>query len=270
MGRFSVLVLMVVVVVAQADEQCDDCNKQTWINGADSDPHVAVRLPNSKLDRPICYDLDGKDGEVLSLYEFKQGETELTVSGQLVASPRSHNHGATYFGKFIFTTDVNEVEITPTTIVVRRIADNSTQTFPWRRNVLRSHPTFFADEAQNFTVEHWQRKVVKVTIGDSIFEVKKNYLRYGREKKDFYFLGIYLVGHKSETFGGLIGEIVGNDAFYRKEGRHNMIVFDGKSIEVIDKNQNDLLNNRIFRCWQVQDVAQLLKHPRDFYLRRRL
>ena len=40
---------------------------------------------------------------------------------------RSHNHGATYFGKFIFTTDVNEVEITPTTIVVRRIADNSTQ-----------------------------------------------------------------------------------------------------------------------------------------------
>ena len=45
MGRFSVLVLIVVVVVAQADEQCDDCNKQTWINGADSDPHVAVRLP---------------------------------------------------------------------------------------------------------------------------------------------------------------------------------------------------------------------------------
>ena len=43
---------------------------------------------NSKLDRPICYDLDGKDGEVLSLYEFKQGGTELNVSGQLVASPR--------------------------------------------------------------------------------------------------------------------------------------------------------------------------------------
>ena len=40
---------------------------------------------------------------------------------------RSHNRGATYFGKFIFTTDVNEVEITPTTIVVRRGTDNSTQ-----------------------------------------------------------------------------------------------------------------------------------------------
>jgi len=106
MGRFSVLVLMVVVIVTHADEQCDDCNKQTWINGADSDPHVAVRLPNSKLDRPICYDLDGRTTTVLRIsanlfslpmsMRWKSPPRLSSLNASLIIRPR-RSHGAVMF-----------------------------------------------------------------------------------------------------------------------------------------------------------------------------
>lgn len=264
------LTILVLAASAVADEhECtgENCNQIDWTSEGDSDPHIAIRMLKSKLDRPVCYNLDGKDGDVFALYEAGSNASKMTVTSQLVKNPRPQHSASTYFGKFVFTTKFTEVEVRPNSIIVKDIKSGKSEVSPWRHNVWKSHSTFFADEAQNMTVVHWKRKVIKIALGETVFEVKKNLLRYGAHKDNFYYLGIYLMAAKNETYGGLIGESLNDVATYVKDKDHETIVIDGKSIAIVDKRRTDYLNNRIFDCWLVK-IEDLLKHPLDFYRRR--
>lgn len=268
MIRFLAILVLAASVVA-GDEECtgENCNKDIWAGAGDSDPHIAIRMLKSKLDRPVCYNLDGNAGEVFVLYEVGSNASKMTVTSQLVKNPRPLHSAATYFGKFVFTTKFTEVEVRPNSIIIKDIKSGNIEVSPWRHNVWKSHSTFFADEAQNMTVVHYKRKVIKIALSETVFEIKKNLLRYNEHKDKFYYLGIYLMAAKNETYGGLIGESLNDVATYVKDKDHETIVIDGKSIAIVDMRRTDYLNNRIFSCWLVK-IDDFLKHPVDFYRRR--
>ena len=45
-----------------------------------------------------------------------------------------------------------------------------------------------------------------VVFDGTVFEIKKNLLKYGKDKKSFYYLGIYFSPDEESFYGGLIGE----------------------------------------------------------------
>ena len=76
---------------------------------------------------------------------------------------------------------------------------------PWLARVSKNS-TCFTDPIVNFTVIHFKRKVMKIVFDGTEFEIKKNLLKYGKDKKSFYYLGIYFVADEQASYGGLIGE----------------------------------------------------------------
>jgi len=243
--------------------QIDDCkgnkcSKTSWTQFGDSDPHITTYLQGSKLDRPLCYDLNGTDGEVYSLYQIG---SDMSVNTGLVASPRRHHEHATYFGEFAFTTNTTSVVIAPYKIIVHEFQAGEVRVYPWRHWVSRTHSTIFSDAAQNFSVVHLKRKVIEISYRGSVFEVKKNLLRYGAEKNEFYYLGIYLLNYSHANFGGIIGEMVNAMAEYESFNNHDGIAFgsDHKLIQVYDGTKTDYLNGVNFECWVVPHIEDLLR-----------
>jgi len=242
-----------------------NCSGTKWVVMGDSDPHITAFLRDCEIDRPICYSLDGNDGEIYSIYEISNG---LSVTAQLVASPRQQHPGATYFGKLTFATKKTKIEITPADVAVHDLKADSVVVLPWRHWVSHSNPTFFGDVDQDFSVVHFKRKVIKISYRGSEFEVKKNLLRFGAEKSDFFYLGIYLTKDIEATYGGIIGEMVDAKATWQLVNNRDSILFGDKTIQVIDKRQKDYLNNREFKCWMVENIEDLLKNKLVSYRRK--
>jgi len=231
------------------------------------DPHITAFLQDSEIDRPICYDLTGNDGEVYNLYKLSTG---MTVTAQLVASPRRNRRGETYFAKFTFITNGTEVEINPFGVVVRSVSAKQILVDRlWHHWVSHSNPTFYSDAAQNLSVVHWQRKVIQVTFGGAKFQVMKKLLRYGAQpKSDFFYLGIYLIeAGAGVTYGGVIGEMVDSKAYYQLDDGRDAIVFGGRTIRVVDKRQVNYLDGSVVKCWMVPNIEDLLKEKLEFYHR---
>jgi len=243
------------------NSKCAGCSKKSWVGFGDSDPHLSIRLRNSTLDRPVCYDVDGKSGEVFRL--FRVGN--LTVDATLVPSPRhGRKNAGTYFGSFTFTLGPLEIQVTPLTITVKRKAKGNSQNgemIPWLARVSKNS-TCFTDPIVNFTVIHFKRKVMKIVFDGTEFEIKKNLLKYGKDKKSFYYLGIYFVADEQASYGGLIGEVIDLQAVHTKtRGEDFLVLGADKKIRVEDRQRTDLLNNHEFKCWFVDDVQKLLSEP---------
>jgi len=265
------LVLLLVGVLARSARaqahQCTgpSCTKVTSMG--QGDPHITAYFQDSEIDRPICYDLTGKDGEVYILYKLSTG---MTVTAKLVASPRRNRRGETYFAKFTFITNGTEVEINPFGVVVRSVSTKQILVDRlWHHWVSHSNPTFYSDAAQNLSVVHWQRKVIQVTFGGAKFQVMKKLLRYGaKPKTDFFYLGIYLIeAGASVTYGGVIGEMVDSKAYYQLDDGRDAIVFGGRTIRVVDKRQVNYLDGSVVKCWMVPNIEDLLKEKLEFYRR---
>jgi len=244
-----------------ANSNCASCSKRSWVGFGDSDPHLSVWLRNSTLDRPVCYDVDGKSGEMFRL--FRVGN--LTVDATMIPSPRFwHKNDGTYFGSFTFTMGPIEVQVTPLNITVSHKAKATTlkgDAIPWLARVSKNS-TCFSEPAVNFTVVHFKRKVMMVVFDGTVFEIKKNLLKYGKDKRNFYYLGIYFSPNEESSYGGLIGEVVDLQAVHTKSGSEDFLVIGAdKKIRVEDRQRTDLLNNKVFKCWFVDDIQKLLSEP---------
>jgi len=240
---------------------CTSCENGNAIAFGDDDPHITVRLGRSQLDRPICYDLDGSSGDAFRL--FRVGNL-MTVDGHLMQSPRYKHHNSSYFGKMIFNT--KDVKITVTHDLVTVTSGAAKPKFhKWRKSVPKHHSTLFADPSVDLSVVHFRRKVMKISFQGTDFEIKKNLLKYGKSKKDFFYLGIYLSPNEGTTYGGIIGEMLEKKGVYRKDGDRHFLEVNGVSIRVTEKKQKDELNHKSVKCWLVSDVKSLLSRPFSEY-----
>jgi len=261
------LVLSVVVLVSRTQAKCTGASCRALASMGQGDPHITAYLRDSEIDRPICYDLTGKDGEVYVVYKLSTG---LTVTAQLVASLRRNRRCETYFAKFTFITNGTEVEIDPSGVIVRSASTKQIVVDRlWHHWVSHSNPTFYSDAAENLSVVHWRRKVIQVTFDGAKFQIMKKLLRYGaKPKKDFFYLGIYLIESGAGVkYGGVIGEMVDSKASYQMDDGRDAIVFGGRTLHVVDKRQMNYLNDSIVNCWMVPNIEDLLKEKLEFYRR---
>jgi len=241
---------------------CTSCENGNAIAFGDDDPHITVRLGGSQLDRPICYDLDGSSGDTFRL--FRVGNL-MTVDGQLVRSPRYKHHNSSYFGKMVFTTKDVKVAVTHDFVTVTRSHRHKPKIHKWRKSVSKWHSTLFADPSVDLSVVHFSRKVMKISFQGTDFEIKKNLLKYGKSKKDFFYLGIYFSPNEGTTYGGIIGEMLEKKGVYRKDGDRHFLQVDGVSVQVTEKKQINELNHNSVKCWLVSDVKSLLSKPFSEY-----
>jgi len=254
------------IIIDGVKQICKPCREPGSIQVADGDPHFSVNLKNSNLNRPVCFNMAGSPGQVYRLYEV---DGRFTVDGQYVASPRFNRPGAKYFGRFVFRTANVTVAIEPTSVTITA-ADGQKQIKPWHPWVSHVHPIFYSDDA--LEIVHWQRKVIRVNFEGTQFQIKRNLLKYGADKRDFFYLGIYMEKASDSAFyGGIFGDALSKQATHAKSesGVDVLIIKDSsgssRTVFVTDERRFDYIRSKSFGCWLVTDVDVLLNRPFGSY-----
>jgi len=244
----------------KGNNDCLDCSEfSDWVATGNLDPHISVTLKRSSLDRRVCYDINGNSGDVFRL--FRVGNL-MNVDAELVKSPRHKNMNETYFEKFTFTTKKTTIIVTPYYVQVLNGTIRGRH-MPWRSHVVKHHSTFYSDPESDFHVHHHKRKVVLVSFQGSQFIINKSLLKYGKEKKKFFYLGIYLEANEGTTYGGVIGEVLNKKATHIEKDGHDFLQLENqpKLIKVDSRERVDLLKSETFQCWFVSDFTLLIDQP---------
>lgn len=256
---------------------------------------------------PICYDLDGRPGDEVSLYTV---DSRFSVEATLIHSPFKKKlvdknkvttfipGNRTYFGvfRFRFFDARTEVVVTPKLITVTRVDDVKGMN---EVGLLRAKELVWPDKvhgrilykitedklpltsrfkrvlssrfSHDLTITHERWDVIGIQYGGEKFFVDRGSRKY-RTNRDSplektEYLGIYLKHDEDVYYGGIMGEFIGRRGSITTSNSQTFFNFRGRSVPVSANVRLDHLNKKRFRCWKVDEVMRLLEFPVDHYFR---
>jgi len=241
-----------------------------WLAVGIEDPHIIIRMKG--LEDPLCYNLIGEPGQKWRL--FTDDAYKLVVNSFLIHAPYKNVDGTanhTYFGSFEFAAFNGGrnpmVKLNVTTEEVKMMRGDGTVTsVPWPKKV-HNRLLLELPEAK-VVVKHMQWNVLSVSHGNATFFVNRCNRKYRLnakaplEKMDF--LNIYINHDGKARYGGLMGELSGQEAHYVDDS-HKTVAIGSKQFNVVPHTSYDHVKKEHFNCSMVENTQDLFKHPLNLY-----
>jgi len=240
------------------------------VDGGFDDPHLSIRMKG--LKDPLCYNLIGEPGQKWRL--FTDGAFKFVVDSSLIHAPFKNPDGTanhTYFGSFEFAAydgglnPIVKLNVTTEEVKVMR-GDGTVTSIVWPKKV---HNSLLLELPEaKVVVKHMQWNVLSVSHGNATFFVNRCNRKYRLnakaplEKMDF--LNIYINHDGKARYGGVMGELSGQEAHYVDDS-HKTVAIGSKQFNVVPHSLYDHVKKERFNCSLVENTQDLLQHPLSQY-----
>ncbi|CAD5114640.1 DgyrCDS3696 [Dimorphilus gyrociliatus] len=219
------------------------CDIGETCSSATNDPHILVHVEGISL--PLCFDIEGKDGDVISLFQHQSSRSEL----------RAQLRGDQYFKTFYFTTEGNQLFFTTTKVIING-------------EVVSKWPT---TRPKHINLPKLQIKSLGTTKFD--IEHSKWTIRIEYVQKFLPYLNIYLIklNEDGNIFEGMIGSIYSQNFTLSLNpqtnsrsiitAKHKVLPLDYRHIQAVKSIKSDI------ECWMTSSKDEgLYVQPSIEYL----
>lgn len=237
----------------------------------ENDPHFIIYLP--KIQKNICFNIDSEPGKILSL--VSDPESGILVNGQLIGAKKAENGKlSTYFGKFGFYFQKEDMKIEITTETITLHHGSSTSCLSW------------ADTAhlgnQRLLISMKKEKSVTLSLDKEVFISVLLHRVWKNHPVNVDFLGIYIppTNKFSPRAHGLLGQFMPEpkvQIFNERPGKdpekpEASMEVKGHKLTVTRGLQKDYRTDIVFGtdvpCWFVHNSGKgfIDGHYKDYFV----